>query len=215
MAARDNRQKGGEGFRTHLMHFPENVQAGGFLRLHNFFLASLSFLPAHRLISKLNSLKEQFLILVQENEGILLKVCRMYADRREDREDLFQEIVLQLWRSFPGYKGEAKISTWMYRVALNTAITHLRKETRRAKSTQLDEVALQVPAGLDPEPEEKVEAMYRAIQQLTAVEKALVMLYMDDHSYRSITEIMGISESNVGFKLNKIKTKLRNLVKTK
>lgn len=138
----------------------------------------------------------------------------MYADRREDREDLFQEIVLQLWRSFPGYKGEAKITTWMYRIALNTAITHLRKETRRAKSTQLDEVALQVPAGLEPEPEERVEAMYRAIQQLTTVEKALVMLYMDDHSYRSMTEIMGISESNVGFKLNRIKAKLRNLVKT-
>ncbi len=158
-------------------------------------------------------MKEQFVTFVQENEGIIFKVSKMYAHQREDREDLYQEIVLQLWRSFTDYRAEAKISTWMYRIALNTAITHLRKETRRAKSTELDEVALQVPAGLGGEQEERVEAMFRAIQQLTAVEKALVMLYMDDHSYKGMAEIMGISESNIGFKLNKIKAKLKELLK--
>ncbi|CAN5916714.1 RNA polymerase sigma factor [soil metagenome] len=158
-------------------------------------------------------MKEQFVTFVQENEGIIFKVSKMYAHQREDREDLYQEIVLQLWRSFADYRAEAKISTWMYRIALNTAITHLRKETRRAKSAELDEVALQVPAGLGGEQEERVEAMFRAIQQLTAVEKALVMLYMDDHSYKGMAEIIGISESNIGFKLNKIKAKLKELLK--
>jgi RNA polymerase sigma-70 factor (ECF subfamily) len=136
----------------------------------------------------------------------------MYCNNREDKEDLFQDIVLQLWRSYSSFKGDAKVSTWMYRIAINTAITRLRKETKRERFQELNGDALQIPAVANNELEEKLGLMYEAIKKLTDVERAITMLYMDDCSYKEMAEVLGISESNIGFKLNKIKTKLRTLV---
>ena len=135
----------------------------------------------------------------------------MYCNSKEDKEDLFQDIVLQLWRAYPSFKGDAKISTWMYRIAINNAITRLRKETKREKYISLDDEAFQVTTE-DDLVNENAAAMYEAIKKLSEVEKALTMLYMDNCSYKEIAEITGLSESNIGFKLNKIKTKLRSLV---
>jgi RNA polymerase sigma-70 factor (ECF subfamily) len=136
----------------------------------------------------------------------------MYCNGVEDKEDLFQDIVLQLWKAYPSYRGDSKISTWIYRLAINNAITRLRKVKRQKNFDALGEEAFAVPA-MNDQPDEKLTLLYEAIKLLSDVERALTMLYLDSLSYKEIAEIMGITESNVGFKLNKIKTKLRTLVK--
>jgi RNA polymerase sigma-70 factor (ECF subfamily) len=157
-------------------------------------------------------LKDQFLKLIAENQGLIYKVCNMYCNNKLDKEDLFQDIVLQLWRSYPAFKGDSKVSTWMYRIAINNAITRLRKEIRREKFTGLDDEAFRVAAAQHDSIDENITQMYEAIKKLSEVERALTMLYMDDCSYKEIAEILGLSESNVGFKLNRIKAKLRTLI---
>jgi len=163
-------------------------------------------------LHKQHFLKDQFLKLIAENQGLIYKVCNMYCNNKLDKEDLFQDIVLQLWRSYPAFKGDSKVSTWMYRIAINNAITRLRKETRREKFAGLDEEALRVAAAGNDNVDEDIAQMYEAIKKLSEVERALTMLYMDDCSYKEIAEILGLSESNVGFKLNRIKAKLRTLI---
>ena len=135
----------------------------------------------------------------------------MYCNNKEDKEDLFQDIVLQLWRSYSAFKGDSKVSTWMYRIAINNAITRLRKETRREKFTGLDDEAFCI-AAVDNTPDENIAKMYEAIKKLSEVERAITILYMDDYSYKEMAEILGLSESNVGFKLNKIRTRLRTFL---
>jgi RNA polymerase sigma-70 factor (ECF subfamily) len=157
-------------------------------------------------------LKEQFLQLIENNQGLLHKVCNMYCNSREDREDLFQDIVLQLWRSYPSFRGGSKVTTWMYRVALNNAITRLRKETRAENFAELSPEAFQVPA-TEGDAGEEMATMYRAIRRLSQVDQALTLLYLDDCSYREMAEVLGISESHVGVKLHKIKDQLRKLLK--
>lgn len=136
----------------------------------------------------------------------------MYCNSREDKEDLFQDIVLQLWRAYGSFNGDSKISTWIYRIALNNAITRLRKETKREKFAAFDDNAFEIAAIDNKEENEQVLRMYKAIKNLPEVERAITMLYMDDYSYREIGEVMGLSESNIGFNLNKIRTKLRIIV---
>lgn len=156
-------------------------------------------------------MKEQFLNLVSGNQSIIFKVCNMYCNSKEDKEDLFQDIVLQLWRAYPTFKGDSKVTTWMYRIAINNAVTRLRKESRQQRFTTLDGEAFDIPAE-ENKADENIALMYQSIKKLTEIERAITMLYMDDCSYKEIAEILGLSESNVGFKLNKIKAKLRTLV---
>src|SRR5471030_133356 len=129
----------------------------------------------------------------------------MYCNSREDKEDLFQDIILQLWRAYDSFKGDSKVSTWIYRIALNNAITRLRKETKREKFAELDDNAFDIAATDNNKENEQVLQMYNAIKKLSEVERAITMLYMDNYSYREIAEVMGLSESNIGFSLNKIR----------
>ena len=154
--------------------------------------------------------EQHFLALIQEHQGIIHKICRLYRDGKEDREDLFQEITYQLWKSFPSFKGEAKISTWMYRIGLNTAIASFRKK-------KLDvEYQLVLPDLPDHEVNEEYEIrqerLFAALKQLNESEKAIITLYLDELSYRQIAEIIGINENNVGVKLNRIKFKIQKLI---
>ena len=149
---------------------------------------------------------------IKENELLIYKVCRMYAHTSADRKDLFQEIVIQLWNAYPKFRGESKFSTWLYRVALNTAITGLRKKKDFIESrepSQLPERIGEENAGR----EEELLQLYKAIGQLSEIEKAIVMLYMEDRSYEEMEEILGMSQVNLRVKMNRIKEKLRQLTK--
>ena len=155
----------------------------------------------------------EFLTLMAEHQGIIHKICRLYRDSREDREDLFQEITFQLWKSFPSFKGNSLISTWLYRIALNTAIASYRKE----KPT-IDYVETLPEFAEEPQNEELIlrqERLFTAMKQLSESEKAIIALYLDDLSYLQIAEILGISENNVGVKINRIKTKIQQLLAKK
>jgi len=152
--------------------------------------------------------------LVDEHRGMLYKVCRLYCFTEADRQDLFQEIVIQLWRSWPAFRREAKFSTWLYRIALNTAISGLRKQRRLITPTDPE----QLPTELQDiqyaaDKEEQLQLLYEAIDRLTEVEKALTMLYLEDRSYQEMEEILGISQNNLRVKMNRIKDKLRKITK--
>jgi len=154
--------------------------------------------------------EQPFLDMMREHQGIIHKVCRLYRDRPEDREDLFQEITYQLWKSFPGYRGESKPSTWMYRIALNTAIASYRK---KGPALSYESVLPDYP---DEEQSEELvirqEKLFSVLKQLNDSEKAIIALYLDEFSYRQIAEVIGTSENNIGVKLNRIKNKIQQLL---
>lgn len=143
---------------------------------------------------------------------MLYKVCRMYCRAETDRQDLLQEIVLQLWRSFPSFRGEARISTWIYRIALNTAISGLRKQKRVITSVDPEWLPAEWQDFEDGvEKEAQLKLLYAAIDQLSEVERALTMLYLEDKSYQEMEEILGISQNNLRVKMNRIRDKLRKI----
>lgn len=161
---------------------------------------------------KPTSLKEEFIVCISEHERIIFKVCKMYCRSHDDEQDLFQDILLQLWKSFPSFKRDSKVSTWMYRVALNTAITQLRNEKKKPQQQTIDKEVQQIPNLANSSTDENFDLMMKAIEKLSNVEKAIIVLYMEDHSYREMAEVMGMTESNIGFKINQIKTKLKATV---
>ena len=156
--------------------------------------------------------KEEFVGLINQHRSILHKLCNLYCQSGPDREDLFQEIVIQLWKAYPNFRGESKISTWLYRIALNTAISGLRKQKKRPGTLALGDLhAEQQDVQYQQDKEEQLVQLYAAIDLLTAIEKALVMLYLEDKSYQEIEDILGINENNLRVKMNRIKEKLRKL----
>jgi RNA polymerase sigma factor (sigma-70 family) len=137
----------------------------------------------------------------------------MYCDREEDRNDLFQEIVAQLWKSFPSFRNESKVSTWMYRVGLNTAITSFRKNKRRPDRSGLAYENLQiVDENSEAETEENIKHLHRAVAQLTGIEKSIILLFLENKKYEEIAEITGITQNYVRVKMNRIKKKLKKLM---
>ena len=152
--------------------------------------------------------------MINNHRGIIYKVCHLYGKEKDYREDLFQEIVLQLWRSFPNFRKESLLTTWMYRVALNTAISQFRKDVKKPEGQSLSRAEFQIPDIAFPDGEnDQMTLLNQAIQQLTRIERALIMLYLEEKSYREISDIMGITQSNVGVKLNRIKLKLEKIIK--
>lgn len=155
---------------------------------------------------------------LDEHGGTVLKVARAYTLTAEDCQDLAQEILLQVWRSLPQFEGRSSASTWSYRVALNTALGwHRQERRRRARQQPLLEIegaAVSGSEGTAPmDQREAVERLYVAIRQLPKADAALVLLFLDDLSYREMAEVLGISESNVGVKLNRAKKALAELMK--
>ncbi len=137
----------------------------------------------------------------------------MYCDIDEDRKDLYQEILAQLWKAYPTFRNESKVSTWMYRVALNTAITSFKKNKRKPDRGSIAAESIQIPDENDEaEKEEEIRLLHRAIARLTGIEKSIILLFLEDKKYVEIAEITGISQNYVRVKMNRIKKKLKILM---
>jgi len=150
---------------------------------------------------------------LENNQNIVHKVCTLYTNDRDSHKDLFQEITIQLWKAYPKFRGDSKFSTWMYRVALNTAITLYRKSKKRIQTKDYESVIFKIRADeYDPQEEQQLQLMYKAVKQLGDIEKALVFLYLEDKDYREIAETLGITEVNARVKMNRIKNKLRTIL---
>jgi RNA polymerase sigma-70 factor (ECF subfamily) len=156
-------------------------------------------------------MQKAFLKIVDENQGIIYKVCKMYRDSSEDQEDLYQEIVLQLWKSYPKFRNDSKVSTWMYRIALNTAIATFRKNKITLEFKE--SIPKDYHSNYTEAPSENEERMFEAIRTLNKAERALIALYLEDYSHREIAETTGITENYVGVKISRIKEKLKSILK--
>jgi RNA polymerase sigma factor (sigma-70 family) len=150
---------------------------------------------------------------LKEHELLLHKVCRMYATNHADRQDLFQEIVIQAWKGYAKFRGDSKFSTWLYRIAINTAITGLRRKKDFIESYEPTNMPEQREDKSAEEEEEQLQQLYAAIAQLNDIEKAIVMLYMEDRSYEEMEDILGMSQGALRVKMVRIKDKLRLLTK--
>lgn len=159
------------------------------------------------------ALQAEFIRLLITQQKLIHGLVGLYFSLAEDRKDLFQEIVLQLWKAYPSFKGESKVSTWIYRIALNTVFTRIRKERAGPKSESLSEKNWEIPNpqeldGLD----EATHALYQAIRQLGELDRAIIMLYLDEHSYQEIATVLELSKTNVSTRINRIKIKLEKLL---
>jgi RNA polymerase sigma-70 factor (ECF subfamily) len=147
--------------------------------------------------------------IIEQNKGILFKVARAYCPNEPDRQDLIQDIMIQIWQSLHKYDKHFKISTWLYRISLNVAISFYRKSATRAKYTVLNDQTTQIPTEDKTESERQLQILEQFINELKEIDKALMILYLEDKSHYEIAEILGISESNVGTKIGRIKDKLK------
>jgi RNA polymerase sigma-70 factor (ECF subfamily) len=156
-------------------------------------------------------LEKEFLHIIDQHQGIIHKVCRIYRNTAEDKEDLFQEIVYQLWKAYPSFNGTAKITTWMYKVALYTAIAKFRNAGLKRVFEDFSEMEISDHTKAIRESEEK-ERLYKAINLLNPVEKAVVMLYLEGYTYLEMSAVLGISENYAGVMVNRVKQKIKKLL---
>ncbi|MBX2966390.1 MAG: RNA polymerase sigma factor [Cyclobacteriaceae bacterium] len=143
------------------------------------------------------------------HKALIFKVVRAYAFTYMDRDDLFQEIIVQVWRSVPAFRQESSVATWLYRIALNTAIKWTRKEQKHSQSETLDSVQ-HILHDTDLRVDERLTWLYEEIHKLDEIDRSLALLLLDDFSYKEMAAILGITESNVGVKINRIKKHLIN-----
>ena len=157
--------------------------------------------------------ESEFIRIIKQHEGVIFKITSFYTDNKVDQQDLYQDIVYQLWKSFESFRGEAKISTWMYRIALNTALTKIRNSKKKEYSVSIDIVVLEQTENQDPEFEERLRKLYHQIGQLNVLEKGIMLLLLEGKKYEEIAEITGLSSSNVGTRISRIKEKLKSQLK--
>jgi len=151
-------------------------------------------------------MEKEFTELLYQNQGIVHKICSLYFYNRADKEDYKQELIIQLWKAYPSFNNQSKFSTWMYRVCLNASIDILRKEKAQPKFVKIDHHSIEATTEPNSDKNANQEKLYQAINKLSNIDKAIITLYLDEFSYKEIAEIMGISETNTGVKINRIKS---------
>ncbi|MGH2623491.1 MAG: RNA polymerase sigma factor, partial [Sphingobacterium sp.] len=157
-----------------------------------------------------NNLEQEFVDLLESNQNILHKICKLYTYDAASHQDLFQEIVIQLWKSYPKFKGDAKFSTWAYRVSLNTAISLYRGKKTKISTVEWDQSFLNIRyEEYNATEEEQLNYLYDAVRLLSDVDKALVYMYLEDKDYAEIAETLGITEGNARVKMNRVKIKIK------
>ena len=157
-----------------------------------------------------NKLEKKFLSDFEKNQNIVHKICRIYTSNQEQHNDLFQEITIQIWKNYSKFRGDAKFSTWMYRVALNTAISLYRKSSRSIKTQDFSDVSFKIKSvDYDDTKDQQLKALYDGIRELSDIEKALIFLYLEDKPYKEIAITLGITEVNARVKMNRAKDKLK------
>lgn len=147
---------------------------------------------------------------VEENMALIMHLCRAYSRDEESLKDLVQEVTLQLWRSHKSFKGKSQLSTWVYRVTLNVCLSHSKKLKRKPDTISLD-YGISKSEETDPE-KEQIEQLYSGIRKLKESDRAIILLYLEDKSYKEMSEILGITVSNVGVKVNRLKDKLKQMI---
>lgn len=161
----------------------------------------------------MTSPEQEFIHTIEKHKGIIFKISKMYMSEKDDQDDLFQEITYQLWKAYSSFRGESEFSTWLYRIALNTAIIFLKTNKRRSFIANEDVSNYVITQeDYDYSKEERLAKMYRAIQQLNPIDKAFIFYYLEDFSGKQIAEQMGISEGNVRVKMNRAKNKLKDIL---
>ena len=156
-------------------------------------------------------LKEEFADLILQHKALIYKVSKLYTNTLEDEQDLFQEIVFQLWKSYSNYRGEAKITTWMYRVGMNTAIASLNKKKRTVSTF----IPIEIPDIIDDnstQVQENIDALYKAIKRLNVVDRGITLLFLEGNNHKQIGGIMGYTENNIGTRMGRIREKLKQLM---
>ena len=160
-----------------------------------------------------SALEEQFITMLRAHKKLIYKVCHSYTTNKDDFKDLEQEITIQLWKALPRYDATYKLTTWMYRIALNTAISFYRKEKRKPHHSLLDGQILEMMPDTanehDAEMEQQIQLLHTFIEKLGEVNKALMLMYLENNTYKEMAEILGISESNVATKISRIKILLK------
>jgi RNA polymerase sigma-70 factor, ECF subfamily len=163
-----------------------------------------------------NRQKDQFLDILEKNIGIIIKIARAYSNTLHDREDLINDITLELWKSFGRFKGDSKISTWIYRVALNTSMNYKRKKEKDRLFFIDDLKQIENLSWLIEQTDSsQSEILYQCIDELNQLNKAIILLYLDGNSHDEISDITGISKTNVGTRIGRIKEQIKNLATTK
>ena len=157
--------------------------------------------------------KKEFIQDIKENEGIIYKITRIYSNNPEDQKDLYQEIVYQLWKSYSSFKENSKISTWMYRIALNTAISNLKKEKRKGSKVSIENLLLNQMDQVDTVMEERITLLYAHIKKLSIVERGIILLHLEGKNYDEIAAITGFTNTNIGTRLARIKQKIKSQIK--
>jgi len=157
--------------------------------------------------------KKEFIQDIKENEGIIYKITRIYSNNTEDQKDLYQEIVYQLWKSYSSFKENSKISTWMYRIALNTSISNLKKEKRKGSKVSIENLLLNQMDQVDTVMEERITLLYAHIKKLSIVERGIILLHLEGKNYDEIAAITGFTNTNIGTRLARIKQKIKSQIK--
>lgn len=153
--------------------------------------------------------EKEFLGLIAKHKGIIHKVCTVYAGEQHAQQDLYQEIVIQLWKNFDKFEGRSSFSTWMYRVALNTAISNYRLQKKVLSASSITEQVNNLPDAPSEQHDEQLQQLYTAIRQLSDLERAIVLLYLEERSYKEMEEILGIKEGALRVKMTRLKEKIR------